>query len=242
MPHFSLHSLYLWSHLRHRYWFRCGEQHSKWWILFPSPVLRWLFPVYVNELGRDSCLMWSLGGIVQMWKQWLSSLLETALFKVLKWNLGPWRVFLVVSFLTGGVWFNLGNVRFSKNKHNFETVLANRAFISECYTRKLRSIHNIHPSCFCPSSWIISLQQQFRIKCLQCVAAGKSLYRSVFIQEMWWHPQMSNKSKEDCLECLHHIYKAVKKPLNWTDYVSRTPPTWDYSTCDYCQSTVAWEL
>lgn len=89
----------------------------KWWVLFPSAVLRWLFPVYVNEVGRDSCLMRSLGGIVQMWKQWLSSQLETALFKVLQWNHGPWRAFLDVSFVMQvAVWFGRGNVWFRKKK------------------------------------------------------------------------------------------------------------------------------
>lgn len=118
----------------------------KWWVLFPSAVLRWLFPVYVNELGRDSCWMRSLGGMVQMWKQRLSSQLETASFKVLQLNHGPWRAFLDVSFVMRvAVWFGRGKRVISKN----QTALANS--------------RSVDLNRFCPDSWLVSLQTQFRI-------------------------------------------------------------------------------
>lgn len=109
----------------HRYWLSSGGKHS-WRYYSHHPwctdysLCTWMNSVvrawYLWIRALRSALAFS--GSTQMWKQWLYSLLETALlYKEEKRNHSPWQVRLDVSFLghlCGRL--NVGKVQFSKNK------------------------------------------------------------------------------------------------------------------------------
>lgn len=136
------------------------SQPLKWYPLFPSPMLLWLFPLYMNVFGcawelvnvifaaRCSALPFppspSSAVIAQTWLQWQQSLLETALlYTAEKGNQRPWQVCLGVSFLMQLCnWFSMGNVQFSKNKSQFYGMVRMLAapqfqYVLLCAPRKL---------------------------------------------------------------------------------------------------------
>lgn len=82
---FSLHSLLLLSFSFFLLSFARSNPQvlvKKWWeallaLLFPSPMLHWLFPLYVNELGCESVIFVDLRYMLHARFQWIHTDVET---------------------------------------------------------------------------------------------------------------------------------------------------------------------